>query len=176
MEEENSHQNRPDPNLAGRFYLHPVKCAEDGSVREELFIEVRAKGMTNSTKSWRIHEGNKKQIIIRFPRAWAEFNQSGVVPVDGTPIKMLPMVTEYLADEFRKLDVLTVEDLAQLPDSALINFRDGFRLRNAARGYLKAIKDFNNEPVPAIQNSEESEELIDEPLKKKRGRPFKAAE
>lgn len=165
--------DRPDPNMAGRFYLHPVK-KDDGSVSEELYIEIRAKGMTHSTKSIRINDNNKKIMLSRFPRAWAEFNESGVVPVDGTPIKMLPMVTLYLAEELKKIDVLTVEDLARLPDGALSDFRDGFRLRNAARGYLKSIEDYNNEPVYSYDNPS-IEEPPQDVIAKKRGRPPKVS-
>lgn len=173
-----------DPNLHGRFYYHPVKILNEETGIEEwtdvLYIEIRAKGQKNSSFSRNLsNERTFEEYKAKFPRAWMEFNNSGEMPIDGTPLSELPVATPALINTLRELNILSIEDLANATDAACIDIREGYKFRRSAQAYIDSMNAFN-EPMKEVKTkpikSEESEkpeieDLTESPQPKPRGRP-----
>lgn len=146
-----------DPALSGRFYYHPIKVVDEETQREEwqdvLYIEIRAKGQKNSSQSINLSDKLKlEEYKARFPRAWAEFDRGAEnVPIDGIPLAEMPQATPALIKTLNDLDIRSVEDLANAPDSAVFDIRDGYRFRQAAHAYIESMKAFSeSKNIPSV--------------------------
>lgn len=76
-----------------------------------------------------------------FPQEWARFQQKQEVVASGTPIAAWGVLTDTQQAEFRAMNIFTVDQLANLPDSGaskIMGFND---LRTKARAFLLASKD-----------------------------------
>lgn len=83
-------------------------------------------------------------------------NKNGEHAVDGMPIEKWPLVDVGVAQTLRSRNVYTVEQLAEVADSALHNLGTGGRtLRDQAKAYVTA-RQFG---VPIAQQTAENTEL-----------------
>lgn len=80
----------------------------------------------------------------RFPKQWAAFKNQQVQTASGTPITEWPPLTKSQALELKALAIHTVEQLAQMPDTACtwLGSRD---LRTKAAQWLETAKDHAGE-------------------------------
>lgn len=76
----------------------------------------------------------------RWPREYAAFKQDQEAPLNGTPISQLPGMTASQVEELRFSKVLSVEDLANLPDDLLSKVApmNGKELRAKAQRWMDA--------------------------------------
>lgn len=81
-----------------------------------------------------------EEDMARFPRQYQAFKNQEVQVTEGTPITEWPPLTRSEAMEFKALNIHTVEQLANLPDSSL-NWLGGMERRKQAQTYLAASKD-----------------------------------
>jgi len=168
----------PDPNLSARFFFHmmpTLEFVEDEKGRtqkihgkkEEIYINIRAKG-SKENHSRRMVEEDK----YRFPRAWAEFEGQNS-PIDGTPLRSLPFISPGQVDELQAVDIKTVEDLANLQESQIVNIRKGRFIQKQAKAYLAAMdvkEDVEEDDQPVL---EKYDDVVQDAIPKKRGRPKK---
>lgn len=78
----------------------------------------------------------------RFPKAYAAFKAGNVQAQDGTPLAQWPLITRGTVMTLKAVHVLTVEMLAQLPDSAFDKLGYEVRaLREKAKTWLAERKD-----------------------------------
>jgi len=121
--------------------------------------------------------------VEEFPIEWARFEQKKENRVAGTPLDAWPVLSETQKAEFRALNIFTVDQFAQLPDSVgnkIMGFND---LRDKARTFILAAKDSvimdnvraETEKIMQAQAAELAElrAMIGELTTKKGGRPKK---
>lgn len=103
--------------------------------REMVQILVPGDRLTESVQSVKdIHRQ-------RWPREYAAFKANEDAPLTGTPIAELPGIGAAQAEELRYGKVLTIEELASLPDDLLSKVApmNGKQLRDRAKRHLDAI-------------------------------------
>lgn len=76
-----------------------------------------------------------------FPVEWARFEQKKAALVVGTPIDAWPILSDTQKAEFRALNIFTIDQFANLPDSAGERIMGFLDLRTKARGFILASKD-----------------------------------
>lgn len=88
--------------------------------------------------------GDKNNIVIepvwdqhkqRFPMHWEQYLKGEQQQVIGTPLKSAPFLTPSHVAELNYMKIVTIEQLANLPDTAL-NFMGAQEFKQAARRYL----------------------------------------
>lgn len=146
--------------------------------------------LTPGDKTKVIHRPIRPEDTERFPRQYQAFKNQEVQVSEGTPITEWPPLTKGEAMEFKALNIHTVEQLANLPDSAL-NWLGGLQRRAQAQAYIAASKDGaivskmnaelkrRDDDILALKN--QLSELLamkdeDQDQPKKRGRPAKTEE
>lgn len=75
-----------------------------------------------------------------FPVEWARFEQKKSALVVGTPIEAWSILSDTQKAELRALNIFTIDQFAQLPDSAgekIMGFND---MRDKARAFLKGAE------------------------------------
>jgi hypothetical protein len=168
----------------------------DGSMKEVEFVKWAKKGATNPATTVEKVARYKKypdnlewQVIKPSYERWKAGQES---PIDGTPLAAWPGATPQLVKALTPANIRSVEDLAQMEDSAIskLAIQNLRRLRQDARAFLEAQKSTAqvSGEVVKLRNENEAlkarvDELIkavealadDEPEKPRRGRPPKAA-
>lgn len=131
-----------DSKLSVRFFLHPVmdqiKSEESGRpiFVEKEYIEIVVPGDKDNTVC-RPVRGLPIPDAQRFSRQYQAFKSGLEQSVVGTPLTQWPGITRGQVEELRYFKVTTVEQLAEMPDTAAQNFAGLVTLRNAAKVYLE---------------------------------------
>lgn len=75
----------------------------------------------------------------RFPRQWQAFQNQQEQAPDGTPVEQWPPLNKAQVREFKSARILTVEQLAAIPDSAFHSFpiMDLRKFRDMAKKWLE---------------------------------------
>jgi len=79
--------------------------------------------------------------IEEYPIEWARFEQKKEAKVSGTPIDVWTVLSDTQKAEFKALNIFTIDQFAQLADSAgnkIMGFND---LRSKARAFIMAAQD-----------------------------------
>jgi len=79
--------------------------------------------------------------IEEYPIEWARFEQKKEAKVSGTPIDAWTVLSDTQKAEFKALNIFTIDQFAQLADSAgnkIMGFND---LRAKARAFIMAAQD-----------------------------------
>jgi len=132
-----------DELLYVQFYMGSLKN-EDKSVEaghpifdSVPFVKILVPGDRNTMVNTKVDDKTKR----RFARLWSQFEQNQMQTIEGMPIQEWPAITRAQADELFYLNIVTVEQLAGLPDvygSRIMGFQD---LKRKAATYLAAAKD-----------------------------------
>jgi hypothetical protein len=169
----------------------------DGSMKESEWVKWAKKGVSNPATTDENIARLKKypdnliwQVIKPSYERWKAGLES---PVDGTPLAAWPGATPQLVKALAPANIRSVEDLAQMEDSAIskLAIQNLRKLRQNARAFLEAQKSTAqvSGEVVKLRNENEAlkarvDELIkaveaitedDAPEKPRRGRPPKAA-
>lgn len=135
-------QARTAPSLAVRFYSEPQKDeakskAEGRAIfRDVTMVEIRVPGESDAIRR-PVREFDKQQ----YPRIWAAFEASqSQEAVEGFPLAEWSGVTRAQAEELKFFGVRTVEQFAEMPDTAVQRVGPYMQLRQAARDWLKQAK------------------------------------
>lgn len=171
--------NREMEGLYGEFHYHPVLQPEESHkqgrevYKDVLYIRIQIKGQKNQIRSRKATELDQ----VEFPSAWAAFLKNEETAVNGTPLSAIPGVGPSLAIEIRGLGITSVEDLANLPDSAMDKFRGAMMFRERARAYIAAMRVMPESATEVKKDDDpvDVEFLSRDPntIQKKRGRPAK---
>lgn len=125
----------------------------------------------------------------RFPEQWNAYKSQSTKATTGLPMEEWQAVTRSEAQMFKRMDIHTVEQLAELPDSSL-SWLGARKHRDQAKAWLESAKDHAGEARLAreveqlrAQNevlqaqlqelAERLGETIDPAMPKRRGRPPK---
>lgn len=134
--------NGPRPML--RFFTEPVKL-EGKSVAEgrPVYEDRDYVGITNP--------GSRDEVIRRADEkareddfvAWAyrKWKATQEQPVDGTALETVAFLSKAQVMELKGVNIVTLEQLAELPDTAKQRFMGAEALQKQARAYLQNAKD-----------------------------------
>lgn len=78
----------------------------------------------------------------RFPEEWARFKQGADIEAQqgGTPLALLPGITQAQVREMGHFNARTVEQLADMADGHALKFAGVLKLRDEARAYIERAK------------------------------------
>lgn len=91
--------------------------------------------------SLKIDRPMRSQDAEDYPVEWARFEQKKEATASGTPLAAWPELSDTQQAEFRALNIFTIEQFANLPDSAASKVMGFHDLRTKARGFLLAHTD-----------------------------------
>lgn len=143
--------DNPDLSLGVRFYIEPVenpaKSREAGRpiYDEREFVEIGFPADNKRKLVAPAHEMHyvahaKRQMTYaeRFPDVYRAFKDEVAGFVSGTPLSEVGFLTASKKSELKALNVLTVEQLAGLPDASLRKIGMGAReMMEEAQAFLK---------------------------------------
>jgi hypothetical protein len=145
-----------DSKLFVQFHMRAVKAgAKSEAAGRPIFEDI---------PYVRIHVPGDKTTVIeepvndvykeRFPAQWQRFEKGLIQSPEGTPVEQWPLITTGQAQEFKAMNVYTVEQLAGMSDSAAQKFMGGYELRRKAEVFLKLAKDTGEAQRIAAENDE----------------------
>jgi len=147
-------QAEGDKKLLAKFFTEAVH-QEFASIqagrpiyKDEHFVSVRAPGSRSEVTAPATYEYQQ-----RFPRQWALFKRGLEQTQSGTPLSMLPWMSKSQIAELNAVHVVTVEQLAAIPDSSGQQFMGHHSMKQRAQAYLDAAK----EAAPTIRLQAELE-------------------
>lgn len=106
---------------------------------EEIQITKLVAGDNKLVINRRLRETDKEE----FPVEWARFEQKKTALIPGTPLESWSAISDTQKAEFRALNIFTVDQFAQLPDSAggsIMGFHD---LRSKAKAFVSAASNID---------------------------------
>jgi len=132
-----------DKHLLVKFYIEPLidnaKSKEQGRAvyKDVEHISILVPGNRDPI----IRKAHPRDIA-RFPEHYRRFKAriDQEVPLEGTPLSEWPLVTRSLAEEFAFMNIKTVEQLADAPDSAMAKFMGGATFKQDAKDWLARAK------------------------------------
>lgn len=133
-----------DNRLFVEFYLHYVKD-EEASVKEGRpifrdaeFVRILVPGDRNNVIERPVDEFDRRRFAARYER----WKASGEASQDvGTKLEQWPLVTRSQVEEYRYFGVRTVEQLADVHDTACSKVPGMADMRDKAQAWLAATKD-----------------------------------
>lgn len=134
-----------------RFFMHAVldKKASDAEGRpiyaDQEWIEILAPG--NSTNI--VRRGVRPTDRQRFPQEYRRFKEGEQEQLSGTPLTEVPWITRSQVEELHYKKVRTLEQLADLNDSACAASAGLYSLKQKATAWLK--KSTEAAPFTAMQ-------------------------
>ena len=120
-----------------RFHVEavedPVASAREGRscYRSEERIQFLIPGSPNQPVEI-VNQGH----IDRWPDHYKAFKDGQDMSANGTPLEMWPILKKPQVFELKALQIHTVEQVAELADTAIQRINFGHRLRELARAYL----------------------------------------
>lgn len=154
-----AYQGVPDRTFA-EFYLHPQR--DEGASRKAgrpVFRDVPyVRVMVPGDRSNVVERPVRAQDRQRWPRQWAAFEARREQPVEGTPLTEWPGITRSQVEELAHFKILTVEELANVPDAHAQKFMGIQALKQRARDFMEAAK----HQAPLDQMRAENDHLRDE--------------
>lgn len=99
--------------------------------------------------------------IEQFPTEYARYQNKKENRPEGTPLEAWPVLTETQKAEFRALNIFTVEQFANLPDSANEKIMGLHELRKKARAFVMA-QEAGEKLVEAEAKDKEQQKIIAE--------------
>lgn len=136
-------RQNPDDRLNVKFSMMPVEdeeaSAKEGRpmFQEKLFVTIIVPGERDVVirQAW-------KKDFDRFPRQYAAYlNGQRQDAVNGTPLKIVPWLSQSQVKELEFFNCHTVEQLADLADTHAHKFQQINKLRTLARDYLQAARE-----------------------------------
>jgi hypothetical protein len=125
---------RPIPNIVTLACITPHGSKDRfEKVAEEWLKQIRAQAMTGSYPlEW----------VNFFEAQYGEWKKGNELPREGTPTKTWQAATKEQSTRLAAMGYTTVEDVAQIPDSALGSIGpDGRYLRDLAKSWINEAKD-----------------------------------
>lgn len=133
-----------DEKLRVLFYNRPKqdmnKSAKEGRpvYKDVVYIMIEVPG----DRTMQVDKPADDADKARFPKQWEAFLRKETAPLEGTPLEEWPALTQARRMELKGSNILTVEDVAGLPDNLLprLGF-DGHALRKQAQAWLDRAKE-----------------------------------
>ena len=138
-----------------RFYTkaieHKGRSREEGRpiFVEQEYVEIRIAGDNKNIVNRKVTQRD----IDRWPKLYEHFKSGREQTMEGTPVKEWMSLSVTRALELQAINIHTVEQLSEVPDSNLHMIgMDGRELKTKAIAYLKAAKEAGYSERLAIQN------------------------
>lgn len=164
-----------------KFYMESVEHkVESEKAGRPIFKDIPFIRIENPGDRLNVFVGKADDYFKNlYPREWKAFEAGMEAPVTGTPLAQWPQITKSQAKEAEYFNIRTVEQLAEVPESALTRMGMGWStLRKKAQDWLAAAA--GEAPITALQAENERLRAEFEALKAslanpeiKRGRPRK---
>lgn len=106
--------------------------------REDEMVMLRTTGDHNSAPVHPVTEALRERFHDAY-RRWKETKKND--HIEGTPLSHWPMIGAGFCMELKALNILSVEHLADCPDSTIHRILDGNQWRERAKAWLAASKD-----------------------------------
>lgn len=160
-----------DEKLHVRFFALPrIDVVESTKANRPIFKDVHYVEM--------MMPGDKHNIVVepvwdqhktRFPAKWDAYIRGASQQIVGTPLKVAPFLTPSHVAELEYLKIFTVEQLADLSDSAL-NFMGANEFKQAAKKFLErtSSNDALLERIKALEAQIEKQDTGKVPFNPKR--------
>lgn len=135
---------RRGPRPLLRFFTEAVELpGESAKEGRSVFVNRDFVGITNP--------GSRDEVIRRAEDkareddfiAWAyrKWKTTQEQPVSGTPLDTVPFLNKAQVAELRAINVATLEQLAELPDTAKQRMMGSVALQKKAKAYMESAKD-----------------------------------
>jgi hypothetical protein len=132
-----------DAKLFVRFFTKPIKNEEKSLeakraiFEEHVFLNIKIPGDKNNDVIKDVTL--QPEYIQRFPQHYAQFrkNQEQVI---GTPLNALPFLTETQVEEYRLMNIRTVEQLAGMADVQAQTILGSVTHKKRAQEWLDSFK------------------------------------
>jgi len=118
-----------------RFYKN-YKRGRNGGIVASEYVEILMPGDSKSSPVRKVTDTIRHQ----YPNQYAAFLRGEELSPEGTPVEMWPHINASLARTLKSMNIFTVEQLAEVPDTAVGNLMGGRGLRDRAKVYLEASK------------------------------------
>lgn len=146
-----------------RFFMDVVqnraRSEADGVPRfdEVEMVEILVPGDRLNSPVQRVSDAHKK----RWPRQYRAFSEGRGDALQGTPIDQLPGMTRAQAEELRYFKILSVEQLAEMPEALLMKARpmDGRSLQDKAKRWIDTAAGAATEERLAAENRAKDEKI-----------------
>lgn len=136
---DNRNRHAGDENLFVRFYSLPVQDKEESEkagrpiFKDQIMCGIRVPGTQ--------HENSYKatsRYRNRFPRHYKAYQDRVEMPEIGTPLSEWGLIPLTAVHEMAYLNIKTVEQLSELPDSKL-NFQGAVGYKSKAQKWLEEV-------------------------------------
>lgn len=135
---------RDEKGIIPRFYVEPAENATESAkvgyaVFEDVeWIEINRAGDRLNVWIGKVAEEHRK----RFPKAYRRFKAGMEQSKIGVPLEEWPLITKSMVAQWKAVNILSVEDLADCTDDVLPRLGiDGTGWRVKAQAWLKQRKD-----------------------------------
>jgi len=140
--------NRGNPRFAGdkslyvKFYYQPVldktKSLAEGRpiYQDKEYVDIIVPGDKGNVVTRPVRPMDRQ----RWPEIYKAFQENAEQVQIGTPLAVWPGITRSQVEELKYFKVLTVEQLAHMPDSVAQKFMGVNTLRTRAQTFLEASK------------------------------------
>jgi hypothetical protein len=129
-----------DSKLHVRFFTkpqyNPDKSAEENRpiYEDTVFVEIMMPGEKNNIIQ---RPALSMRDDLRFPKHYEQFTKGQQEQMVGTPLKVLPFLSEAQCEELAWFKIRTVEQLAELNDT--VNFMGAQEMKQKAKKFLTAM-------------------------------------
>lgn len=106
---------------------------------EEIQLTKLVAGDNKLVINRRVRDTDKEE----YPVEWARFEQKKTALIPGTPLENWPVLSDTQKAEFRALNIFTIDQFAQLPDSAGGNIMGFNELRKKAKAFISATENLD---------------------------------
>lgn len=180
---ESDEQDNTRPIFHQKPVQNPRKTEIEGRPIFDMidYVEIMVPGQSKTHIIRKVTEEDKQ----RWPTKWVAYqsNKEAQQPLEGTPIEQWAYLTPARAMEMKAINILTIEDLANLSDTGIQSLgMGGLELRKRAQQHLRPEGDVVKELREEIQkNTELMAEMraeldtLKSQEKRKPGRPRKDA-
>lgn len=139
----NGDRESPDNRLRVQFSYFP-HVDQEASAKEGRPIYVEKEYITIMIPGERdvVHRPAWERDYQRFPQQYSAFkNKQNQDIVSGTPLKMVPWLSLSQVKELEYFNCVTLEQLANMPDSTAQKFMQIQKLKQLAKDHLQAAKE-----------------------------------
>lgn len=157
-----------DSKLYVTFYVRPIynafKSAQEGRpiYEEEEYIKVIVPGDSKTTVDCPVDD----TFRMRFEKQYEKFKKGLTQAVTGTPLEMWPQMTVGLCAELKAMNIITVEQLAELADGPAQKIMGSHDLRRKAQAFLDASKSEaeSNKLVMELEKRDDKIKLLEQQM------------
>ncbi len=125
-------QSKNNPNYC-TFYNHTVD-GPNGTFIDKVYVLIISPGQSKTEMRRPMQEQDK----IEYPAQWKAFQEGKDMPLNGTPIDMLPGLTGSRVAALKLINIRTIEGLAEVAEIYLKDVgMDANTLKQRAKDYLQ---------------------------------------